>query len=86
MNEGRHQDREQTAQRLEAALGAIRCPQLLVRGRMSELVSEAGVAAFRAAAPSASFVDVAGAGHMVAGDRNDAFTDAILAFLEDAVA
>jgi peroxiredoxin len=31
-------------------------------------------------------VDVAGAGHMVAGDRNDAFTDAIVAFLGDAVA
>lgn len=86
MSEGRHQDREQTAKRLEAALGAIRCPQLLVRGRMSELVSEAGVAAFRAAAPAAAFVDVAGAGHMVAGDRNDAFTDAILSFLGEAVA
>ena len=57
-----------------------------MRGRVSELVSEAGVAAFRAAAPSAGFVDVAGAGHMVAGDRNDAFTDAILAFLGDAFA
>jgi pimeloyl-ACP methyl ester carboxylesterase len=86
MSEGRHQDREQAALRLEAALGAIRCPQLLVRGRMSELVSEAGVAAFRAAAPSAAFVDVAGAGHMVAGDRNDAFTDAILTFLGEAAA
>lgn len=84
MREGRHRDRKNAAERLETALAAIRCPVLLVRGRMSELVSEAGVAAFRAAAPDAAYVDVAGAGHMVAGDRNDAFTEAILAFLHSA--
>jgi hypothetical protein len=26
---------------------------------------------------------VAGAGHMVAGDRNDAFNDAVVAFLDE---
>jgi peroxiredoxin len=31
--------------------------------------------------PQVEFVDVAGAGHMVAGDRNDIFADAILGFL-----
>jgi hypothetical protein len=30
--------------------------------------------------PHASFVDVADATHMVAGDRNDAFTRAVLEF------
>jgi hypothetical protein len=29
-----------------------------------------------------SFTDVADAGHMVAGDRNDVFLEAVLAFLE----
>ena len=34
------------------------------------------------AAPSRiAFVDVEGAGHMVAGDRNDLFADAVLDFL-----
>jgi peroxiredoxin len=33
------------------------------------------------AAPHAEFVDVSGAGHMVAGDKNDVFADAILTFL-----
>ena len=28
------------------------------------------------------YADVAGAGHMVAGDRNDVFTDAVVDFLE----
>lgn len=32
-------------------------------------------------APNAEFVEVTGAGHMVAGDKNDAFADAILTLL-----
>ena len=71
-------------ERLERALAAIAVPLLLVRGRTSELVSEAGVEAFLRCAPTARYVDVAGAGHMVAGDRNDAFTDAVRTFLVDA--
>jgi pimeloyl-ACP methyl ester carboxylesterase len=35
----------------------------------------------QALVPHARFVDVAGAGHMVAGDRNDVFNDAVVAFL-----
>ena len=31
--------------------------------------------------PEAEFVDVAGTGHMVAGDDNDAFTEAVAEFL-----
>ena len=33
-------------------------------------------------APHAEYADVAGAGHMVAGDRNDLFNDAIVGFLD----
>ncbi len=57
-------------------------PTLLVRGRMSELVSEEHADEFRELVPHADYVDVSGAGHMVAGDRNDAFTEGVLAFLE----
>ena len=56
-------------------------PLLLVRGLSSDVVSEAGVAAFRAQAPRLEVVDVGGAGHMVAGDRNDAFAGGVIAFL-----
>jgi pimeloyl-ACP methyl ester carboxylesterase len=35
--------------------------------------------------PHAGHIGVAGAGHMVAGDRNDAFNDAVVAFLQDAL-
>lgn len=56
-------------------------PLMLVRGRMSDLVSAEGAARFRERFPGVEFVDVSGAGHMVAGDRNDAFTDAVVGFL-----
>ena len=59
----------------------VTVPALLVRGRMSDVISEAGVAAYREAIPHGEFVDVGGAGHMVAGDRNDAFTEAVVGFL-----
>jgi pimeloyl-ACP methyl ester carboxylesterase len=71
-------------ERLETAAAAVRAPILLVRGRMSDVLSEAGARALLAVVPSACYVDVSGAGHMVAGDRNDRFTDAVVTFLADA--
>ncbi len=68
-------------ERLLRAAGNLQLPTLLVRGRLSDVLSEQGVTEFREAAPQAEFVDVSGAGHMVAGDRNDAFTEAVAAFL-----
>ena len=61
----------------------LHLPILLVRGMESELVHEDFVREFIELAPSASSVDVAGAGHMVAGDKNDAFCAAVLDFLTD---
>ena len=40
-----------------------------------------GADEFLARFPLVEFVDVRGAGHMVAGDRNDVFADAVLDFL-----
>ncbi|HEY9306099.1 MAG TPA: alpha/beta hydrolase [Mycobacterium sp.] len=56
-------------------------PMLLVRGQMSDLVSQDRADEFLARFPQVEFVDVRGAGHMVAGDRNDIFADAVLDFL-----
>lgn len=69
-------------QRLEAAARRLAVPTLLVRGRMSDLLSEEGAREMLALAPHAEYADVAGAGHMVAGDRNDLFNDAIVGFLD----
>jgi pimeloyl-ACP methyl ester carboxylesterase len=59
-------------------------PTLLVRGRESDVVGPRGVEEFLEAVPHARFVDVTGAGHMVAGDRNDVFTEAVVEFLREA--
>jgi pimeloyl-ACP methyl ester carboxylesterase len=56
-------------------------PVLLVRGRMSDVVSEDTVREFLELVPHAQYVDVQDAHHMVAGDRNDAFTPPVVAFL-----
>ena len=68
------------AKLLEAAR-MLRIPTLLVRGKMSDVVSEDNVRDFLQMVPHANFVDVSEAGRMVAGDRNNAFTDAIVTFL-----
>jgi pimeloyl-ACP methyl ester carboxylesterase len=68
--------------RLEDAARRLRLPTLLVRGASSDLLSEEGAAAMRELVPHAKQVDVAGAGHMVAGDRNDRFNTAVVDFLE----
>lgn len=69
-------------QRYDDAAAALTVPTLLVRGKMSDLVSPEMVEHFLALLPTAAYVDVSGAGHMVAGDRNDVFTDAVAAFLD----
>ena len=70
--------------RLHAAVEAILdngVPMLLVRGQVSDLVSQERADQFLARFPQVEFVDVRGAGHMVAGDRNDVFAEAVLDFL-----
>ncbi|TDO17863.1 MULTISPECIES: alpha/beta fold hydrolase [Mycobacteriaceae] len=72
------------AERMNAAVEAILAagvPMLLVRGQMSDLVTQDRADAFLERFPRIEFVDVAGAGHMVAGDRNDLFAEAVVEFL-----
>ena len=68
-------------QRLNRAASRVEVPTLLVRGMLSDMVSEEAVEEFLGHVPHAETVDVEDAAHMVAGDRNDRFTDAVLAFL-----
>ncbi|MBV9283598.1 MAG: alpha/beta hydrolase [Acidimicrobiia bacterium] len=73
-------------ERLERAAKTLTIPTLLVRGRMSDLLTDDGSKEFLEMVPHAGFVEVGGAGHMVAGDRNDLFNDAIVEFLRDLAA
>ena len=56
-------------------------PTLLVRGKLSEIVSPEGASELLELIPTAELVDVENAGHMVAGDKNDIFDTAIETFL-----
>ena len=64
-----------------AALHRLNIPTLLIRGRLSDLVSVDNAKEFLDLVPHAEYVDLADAHHMVAGDQNDAFTKTIKEFL-----
>lgn len=68
-------------ERLNSAAASLDVPTLLVRGRLSDMVSEDAVKEFLTHVPHAETADVSGASHMVAGDRNDAFTSAVADFI-----
>ncbi|MGA8724716.1 MAG: alpha/beta hydrolase [Acidimicrobiales bacterium] len=76
---------EQFSGLLDWATRNIHVPTMLVRGALSDVVSQDGVDDLLTRIPDATVVDVAGAAHMIAGDRNDAFANAVLAFLHDRV-
>lgn len=66
----------------QAAMRNIHVPTLLVRGKLSDVVTEEGVQEFLTQIPGAKLVDVGGAAHMVAGDQNDVFAQAVVEFLQ----
>lgn len=68
-------------ERLRAAAAGLRVPTLLVRGGISDVVSEESVRELRELVPDIEVVNIASAGHMVAGDRNDVFNEAVIAFV-----
>ncbi len=76
-------DRPEVEAQLLGAARELKIPAMLVRGGSSELVQEEHAKEFLALVPHARFADVSGARHMVAGDKNDQFSVAILAFLND---
>ncbi len=69
------------AGKLDAVTRAMPVPSLLVRGASSELVTEAAAEAFLALSPTTQYANISEARHMVAGDKNDAFAEAVVGFL-----
>ena len=69
-------------ERLYRAAHALTVPTLIVRGGISDVVSEKVMAEFIDAVPHVRSISVANAGHMVAGDSNHAFTKAVIDFLK----
>lgn len=68
-------------EKLERAAIDLTIPILLIRGKLSDVVSVEGVKDFLAKVPRAEFVELSDAGHTAAGDDNDAFSDAVVQFV-----
>jgi pimeloyl-ACP methyl ester carboxylesterase len=75
-------DPQLRVQKMERAAIALKIPILLIRGKLSDVVSPAGVKHFLDTVPGAEFVELSEAGHTAAGDDNDAFTDAVVQFVK----
>lgn len=69
-------------QAIQAAAARITTPVVLVRGELSNLVTDEGVAEFRRLAPQLEVEVATGAGHMFTADRNDAFAQRLLHWLQ----
>jgi pimeloyl-ACP methyl ester carboxylesterase len=69
--------------RMYQAAKNLKVPTMIVRGGMSDVVSEKVMAEFLDEVPHVRSVNVSDAGHMVAGDSNHAFTNAVLEFLKE---
>lgn len=67
--------------RLEACVRRLTLPTLLVRGGLSDVLTEDGAQRFRALCPHSEYINVTDAAHMVAGDRNDVFGGTVVEFL-----
>jgi len=81
----RHREMYKREARLQDSARNLVLPTLLVRGGLSDVLSEAGARSFLALCPHSEYVNVTDAGHMVAGDRNDIFGNAAIGFLLRAV-
>jgi pimeloyl-ACP methyl ester carboxylesterase len=79
---GREGERDSLLDALRAPPRLPNFPVLLVRGLLSDVISDEGVAEMRQYLPQTEVLDVSGAGHMVAGDNNDAFNAGVIRFLE----
>lgn len=67
--------------KIEQAAENLTIPILLIRGKLSDVVSPEGVTDFLKKVPAAEFVELSDAGHTAAGDDNDAFTQVVVEFV-----
>lgn len=68
-------------EKLEQAAIDLKIPILLIRGGLSDVVSEEGVKHFLETVPRAEFAELSDAGHTAAGDDNDAFSEVVVQFV-----
>jgi esterase len=70
--------------RLASELSRIRCPTLVVRGALSDVLTDDSAEKFARSLPDGRWVRVEKSGHNVQGDNPSALLDAMLAFFREA--
>jgi pimeloyl-ACP methyl ester carboxylesterase len=75
-------DPELRTEKFEHAAAGLQIPVLLIRGKLSDVVSPQSVEHFLTQVPGAQFVELSNAGHTAAGDDNDAFSEAVVSFVK----
>ena len=70
--------------RLASELSSIRSPTLVVRGALSDVLTDASAEKFARSLPNGRWVRVEKSGHNVQGDNPRALLDAMLAFFREA--
>jgi pimeloyl-ACP methyl ester carboxylesterase len=75
-------DPELRTEKFERAAMALEIPVLLIRGKLSDVVSPESVQDFLSKVPHAEFVELPDAGHTAAGDDNDAFSQVVVSFVK----
>ena len=61
---------------------SVNVPTLLIRGALSNVVTQEEVDDFLETIDHADFIEIDRAAHMIAGDRNDIFANAAISFLQ----
>jgi pimeloyl-ACP methyl ester carboxylesterase len=72
----------EAAEMLDGAARSVQCPTLLLHGRRSDVVSEAGVEHLRGLLAHVEVVRLDDAAHTAAADDNDAFAAAVAQFCQ----
>ena len=75
--------REERFKQLENSAKRITVPTLLVQGALSDILTYKEKEEFLNAVPHAKFAEIQQATHMVVGDKNDIFAEAIVDFLSE---
>jgi pimeloyl-ACP methyl ester carboxylesterase len=71
----------QTTERLWGFVESLRCPTLVVRGEISDIIAMDTAKEMHSRIPNATLVTVSGAGHLVMGDNPAGFERAVTEFL-----
>ena len=80
--ESRTNNRSDYKSRQRIYAESVNVPTLLIRGALSNVVTQEEVDDFLETIKHAEFIEIDRAAHMIAGDRNDIFANAAISFLQ----